>query len=161
MNTVRWPLVSNMIRRNSESNTFGMVRHNADGSPRAHQGWDFYALPGTPCYAVGDGTVTFSGVAGAFGLMVVLKFNFQGRDLYAAYAHLSQSLVTVGAKVAKAQKIALTGNSGNASNLIGADQHLHFEIRITPMPGLGLAGRISPLAVYQRCPLRAPILDPV
>lgn len=160
MDTIRWPLTNNVIRRNSESNTFGMVRKNANGTPRAHQGWDFYALPGTPCYAISDGKVVFSGTVGAFGMLLVIEFVYSGQKLYAAYAHLSQILVS-GGTVSKAQKVALTGNSGNASSMTGLDQHLHFEIRTTPLPGLGLSGRKSPLSVYKQCPLKALIYDPV
>jgi len=161
MNAVRWPLTSNVIRRHSESNTFGMVRKNNDGSPRAHQGWDFYATPGTPCYAISDGKVVFAGVSGAFGTLLVIKFQYAGQDLYAAYAHLSQILVNANDSVSLGQKIALTGNSGNAGSMTGLDQHLHFEIRTMAMPGLGLAGRKSPLQIYHKCPLQAPVLDPI
>lgn len=35
---MKWPLKSNIIRRNSLNHTFGMVRKDAKGNPRAHQG---------------------------------------------------------------------------------------------------------------------------
>ena len=38
--------------------TFGMVRRNPDGSPRAHQGTDLAVDNGYRCYAVDDGIVT-------------------------------------------------------------------------------------------------------
>ena len=41
-----------------KSAMFGMVRRNADGSPRAHQGADLAADNGYRCYAVDDGIVT-------------------------------------------------------------------------------------------------------
>jgi hypothetical protein len=49
---IRWPLERNIIRRGLESNTFGNVRNG-----RPHQGWDFQANIGTPCYAIGKGKV--------------------------------------------------------------------------------------------------------
>ena len=45
------------------------------------------------------------------------------------------------AQVAEGDLIALSGNSGNASN---TPSHLHFELRTHPNLGKGLAGRINP-----------------
>jgi murein DD-endopeptidase MepM/ murein hydrolase activator NlpD len=56
---VTWPLEWNVIRRNSVSNTFGMVRNYANGTPKPHQGWDFSAAVGTPAFAIADGKVIF------------------------------------------------------------------------------------------------------
>ncbi|HYD23744.1 MAG TPA: hypothetical protein VEB68_03035 [Croceibacterium sp.] len=81
---LRWPLGRNVIRRNAVSNTFGMVRHNANGTKRPHQGWDFEALPGTPCFAIADGTVALLSTAGDYGNVVVMAFPFAGGQLYAA-----------------------------------------------------------------------------
>lgn len=158
---VRWPLVHNVIRKNSLHNTFGMVRTKPNGSPKAHQGWDFYAAEGTPCYAIADGKVVHVGPVGAFGTLVVHSFVFDGKTYFAAYAHLSATAVGVNKEVAQGQRIGATGRTGNASNLTGADLHLHFEIRTVAMPGLGLAGRISPFKIYGVCPLNSPIVDPV
>lgn len=163
-NTLRWPLINNVIRGHSESNTFGMVRRrlvNGKWIPRNHQGWDFYAIPGTPCFAVSNGKVVYSGKDGDYGTLLVIEFQYSGQELYAAYAHLLQSLVKLNDSVTIGQKVALTGNSGNAKNMKGHEQHLHFEIRTTATPGGGLAGRKSPLEIYHRCPLIAPILDPI
>ncbi len=159
--SVRWPLVRNLIRRQSVSNTFGMVRHHQDGSPKPHQGWDFAAHPGTNCFAIADGEVRWVGNHGDFGIIVVHSFVFNGKAFYAAYAHLLSAYVAVGQKVSKDQLIALTGKSGNAINLPSEEMHLHFEIRTVPMPGLGLAGRISPLKIYGVCPLKHMITCPV
>lgn len=42
--------------------------------------------------------------------------------------------------------IGETGNTGNAKNLKGEDQHLHFEIREKETLGRGLKGRKDPNA---------------
>ena len=158
--TVRWPLESNVIRRNSLSNTFGKVRKYADGSPKSHQGWDFFAVPGTPCYAIEAGKVEYCGQKGDFGLMIVHSFTFGGTTYYAAYAHLDSSEVSKNETIEKGRRIGTTGKSGNAANLPADDMHLHFETRTTAMPGLGLAGRVSPIKIYGVCPLVTPVLSP-
>jgi len=150
---IQWPLAHNLIRRKAVSNTFGMVRHNPDGSKRPHQGWDFEAPIGTPCFAIADGKVAFVNTAGDYGNLVALGFAFEGRTLYATYAHLSAIAVTLGQAVKKGDRIGLTGDTGNARGMKGPDLHLHFEIRTEPRPGRGLAGRISPLTVFRAVPL--------
>lgn len=151
MSNIDWPLDSNVIRRGLENHTFGMVRN---GGTRAHQGWDFYAEPGTPCYAIADGAVAMIYESEAYGLVVVCSFQYEGRTLYAAYCHLSKAEVKQGIVVRKGQRIGLTGNSGNAESMRGLDQHLHFEIRTIPRPGKGLEGRMSPKEVFGHCPLK-------
>ncbi len=157
--TIGWPLDKNRIRRGLVNHTFGMVRRRADGSKRPHQGWDLYAAPGTPCYAVADGTIALIRTDGDYGNTIVLQFlyDFDGdgdRDtLYAAYSHLSKIEVKRGDKVSLGQRIGLTGNSGNAVSMRGEDCHLHFELRSMVAPGLGLMGRYSPMEIFKVCPL--------
>jgi len=160
---IGWPLVTNVIRRGRLNHTFGMVRRNANGTPRAHQGWDFYSEPGYRTYAISDGVIEAVRSTAGYGRHVILKFTFDldndgGRDtLYAAYCHLSRVDVTVGQRVKMGEQIGLTGNSGNARTMRGEDQHLHFEIRTQPITGRGLSGRLSPYRVFHRCPLRGPV----
>lgn len=159
MTKIGWPLASNRIRRGTLNHTFGMVRRNGDGSRRPHQGWDFEAIEGTPCFAIADGTIEVVREAGAYGKQVILRFAHDFDDdgdadsLFAAYCHLSEIHVQRGRPVKRGDVLGLTGNTGNASGMRGPDQHLHFEIRTRPLPGLGLDGRYSPLAVFGRCPL--------
>jgi peptidoglycan LD-endopeptidase LytH len=150
---MHWPLKSNRIRRGLVNNTFGMVRRNADGSTRPHQGWDFYAKPGTPCFAVGDGTIALIRTVGDYGNTIVLEFRHDGDRLFAAYSHLSRIDVKAGEVVKAGQQIGLTGNTGNAVSMKGDDCHLHFELRTMPAPGRGLAGRISPMHIFGACPV--------
>lgn len=153
--TVNWPLDSNIIRRNSLSNTFGNVRKNRDGSPRVHQGWDFTAKVGTPCYAIADGRVVEKYVSKDYGNVLVISIGETGH--FAAYAHLADFNVDMGDSVELGQCVAHSGESGNAKGMAVADQHLHFEIRTTSRPGKGLSGRISPLGVFGECPLRVAV----
>jgi peptidoglycan LD-endopeptidase LytH len=151
---IDWPLNSNLIRKNSIANTFGMVRKNSDGSDRPHQGWDFYAEEGTYCYSVARGKVVFADDRGALGNLLVISIGDTG--YYAAYAHMSRIDLNVGDTVELGQLVGLTGNTGNASTMVGENQHLHLEIRDKPLTGLGLEGRISPLKVFKTCPLHTP-----
>ena len=157
----RWPLASNEIRGGSKRNTFGDVRVNRDGSTRAHQGWDFAAPIGTPCRAIGAGVVSVVVDSGDYGLQILIRQDDQheGAPVWAFYAHLSSAAVRVGDRVAPAQVIGATGESGNARGMAAEDQHLHFEIRTEPHPGRGLAGRISPLELYGTCPLHVQVWD--
>lgn len=149
MTTLAWPLERNYIRRNIINNSFGMVRN---GGSRAHQGWDLYALPGTPCYAIADGVVIDASVRASYGNVILLEFKHLGRTLYAAYSHLSIMAVRKG-EVRRGDLLGLTGNTGNAASMRGEEQHLHFEIRVTQNPGSGLAGRIDPATLYGRAPI--------
>ncbi|MBD59020.1 MAG: hypothetical protein CL808_02705 [Citromicrobium sp.] len=159
MSKIGWPLASNRIRRGSRNHTFGMVRRNADGSRRPHQGWDFEAPAGYRCYAIADGTIERVRDVGAYGKQVILRFTHDFDDdgdpdtLFAAYCHLSRIDVVEGQRVARGEQLGLTGNTGNAAGMRDEDQHLHFEIRTVPLPGRGLSGRYSPLVVFGRCPL--------
>jgi len=160
---IAWPLSRNRIRRGAINHTFGMVRRNSDGSRRPHQGWDFEAEEGTPCFAVADGEIVMVRNVGAYGRQIIMRFelDFDGdgdRDvLFAAYCHLARVDVAVGEKVERGQQIGLTGNSGNARGMRGEDQHLHFEIRTAPIAGRGLQNRYSPLVIFETCPLGRPV----
>ena len=146
-----WPLERNEIQRGRTSNTFGYVRN---GGGRPHQGWDLYAPLGTTCYAVADGVIEDVVPNHTdFGKYVLLKFDHRGQTLYAAYCHLSLSLVVRGEAVRAGHAIALTGDSGNAKNPNGEEQHLHFEIRTQQNPGKGLGGRIDPASFYGLAPV--------
>lgn len=159
-----WPLApgTNRIRGGSERNTFGMVRLkivNGKPVPKAHQGWDFRADVGTPFFAVCAGVVETVEDRGALGRVLLLRCDTPhprtGARVYALYAHLQSVVVEVGDRVKAGTALGLTGNSGNAEGLDDSEDHLHFEIRTPePWPGLGLAGRCTPLDIFGRCPLK-------
>lgn len=116
----------------------GMVRSSG---AKGHAGWDLYANIGTPAYAVGWGEVaaTRSGQGEStesYGNYIALKLlsqeaqnvarAFGARHLYGFYAHLSAVQVKEGDPVCLGQKIALSGNTGDAYD---TPPHLHFELR--------------------------------
>lgn len=162
MSKILWPLVNNVIRRNKLSNTFGRFPERASGT---HWGWDFYAKAGTPCFAISDGTIEMiygdSSDTFSFGKVVVLKFEHSIRTLYAAYCHLSGAVVIAGQQVKAGNQVGFTGNSGNAHNMQGLDEHLHFEMRTSARPDKGGEPlRLSPLTVFGKCPLNTAIHEP-
>lgn len=123
---------------------FGLVRNNANGTPRAHQGIDLQANVGTPVYAVADGQIVGVNMGkDGYGFTITLKFD----DKFAFYAHLSEVFTHAGDTVKKGVMIGKTGSSGNAVGMttIAKGGHLHFEIRTKQNAGLGLAGRLDPL----------------
>lgn len=119
---------------------FGMRRHPVLQYRRAHQGVDFGAAPGTPVWAVGDGTVTQAGWAGACGKMVALR---HANGLETIYCHLSRIDVRRGARVAQKTIIGWSGATGRVTG-----PHLHYAVK--------RGGRfVNPLAL--RFPPSAPL----
>ncbi|MBR5205641.1 MAG: peptidoglycan DD-metalloendopeptidase family protein [Alistipes sp.] len=88
---------------------------------RPHQGIDLALTIGDPIYAMFDGKVRVSKLAGNYGNLVVIRHN-NGLETY--YAHLSKRTVEVGEWVVAGQQIGLGGNTGRSTG-----PHLHFEVR--------------------------------
>ncbi len=88
---------------------------------RSHQGIDMSLKVGDPVYAVFDGKVRLSKVAGNYGNLVIIRHN-NGLETY--YAHLSERSVQPGEWVVAGQQIGLGGNTGRSTG-----PHLHFEVR--------------------------------
>jgi murein DD-endopeptidase MepM/ murein hydrolase activator NlpD len=159
MANLSYPLVRNEIRQHVKNNAFGNVRN---GGTRPHQGWDLLAVSGTPVFAIADGEIHFAQDLGKLGLTVVLKFQTNGRTLYAVYAHLSHVYVERTRPISQGEMLGRTGTSGNARGMDAAHQHLHFEIRTRgEVPSLGLEGRMDPAELYHNTPLVGPVYDPI
>ncbi|GBC61673.1 M23 family peptidase [Desulfonema ishimotonii] len=91
-----------------------------------HKGLDIAARKGTPVYVTANGKVTFAGVKGAFGKLIVVD---HGHGLVTRYAHLSKILKKTGDRVKRSEKIGLMGNTGRSTG-----PHLHYEVRLNGMP---------------------------
>lgn len=87
-----------------------------------HTGVDFALAYGSPVYAADGGTVCFSGWKGGYGNLVIIS---HGNGLQTYYGHNSSLLVSAGEKVAKGEKIARIGSTGNSTG-----PHCHFEVRM-------------------------------
>lgn len=132
--------------------TFGMVRKNNDGTPRAHQGVDLATDENYRLYAVEDGEIV--GVnkgKDGYGFTITLKINKPSEtalhNKFAFYAHCDRIDVSVGQKVKAGTQIALSGDTGNAKGMttVSKGGHLHFELRDKAVCGLGLKNRFDPL----------------
>lgn len=134
---VSWgdPVKNPRIRCNKASNLYGPVRHYANGSIRWHRGFDYYAPIGTSVYSVGNGVVSLVQNHPDFGLCVLVTHKRPQATYYSFYAHLSSISVKYGETVKKGSVLGKSGVTGNAYNLSGQDEHLHFEYRTSPKHG--------------------------
>jgi murein DD-endopeptidase MepM/ murein hydrolase activator NlpD len=82
---------------------------------------DIAAAEGTPIRAVRDGTVTFAGERGGYGLVVYVD---HGDGLQTRYAHCSRLHVKPGQKITQGQLLSEVGSTGRSTG-----NHLHFEAR--------------------------------
>lgn len=97
----------------------GMRMHPTLKVLKFHDGIDIGVLPGTPVYAVLEGTVELAEFHKYAGNYV----NIRHRDnILTRYLHLSEIFVKPGEKVEKGQEIGLSGATGRVSG-----PHLHFE----------------------------------
>jgi len=85
-----------------------------------HTGLDFCGQIGDPIYAAASGVVVFAGSLIVRGNAIMID---HGLDIYTAYMHQSEILVSVGEHVEKGQLIGRVGNSGRVEG-----PHLHFEV---------------------------------
>lgn len=87
---------------------------------------------GLPIYASATGEVLVSdndsGWNGGYGNYVVIS---HGNGTQTLYAHMQQSLTSVGARVTQGQEIGLIGSTGKVHGVTGC--HVHFEIRNGPV----------------------------
>lgn len=110
------PLVSARL-----TSSFGLRRNPVTGMLRNHGGIDLGAPTGTPVAVTGNGTVTFAGFAGSYGLLVVVD---HGNGMQTRYAHLSRIGVARGQAVRQGDNVGLVGSTGRSTG-----PHLHYEIR--------------------------------
>jgi murein DD-endopeptidase MepM/ murein hydrolase activator NlpD len=85
-----------------------------------HTGIDIRTSIGSAVQATATGIVSFSGWTNGSGYIVVLE---HGHGFSTAYAHNKENIVSVGQKVKKGEKIALSGSSG-----VSTGPHVHYEV---------------------------------
>ena len=127
-----------------------------------HAAEDYHLPPGTPVYAMADGTISFSGPMGGYGWLIII--DHPEADLYSLYGHLSPSRWRLeSGTVQKGDLIAYLGdpdeNGGSPEQPLRP--HLHFGVRVgqrNDYPGMGewrwQAGWIKP------CPANIGWLNP-
>ena len=87
-----------------------------------HEGMDLSLDTGGDVVSTGDGVVTDVKYDRAYGWMVDIDHS---PSVGTRYAHLSKTLVKVGQRVRRGDRIALSGNTGRSTG-----PHLHYEVRI-------------------------------
>lgn len=106
--------------------------------PHFHTGIDLAAPLGTPVGSAADGVVVAVGRSSfGYGNYVIVA---HGGGVATLYAHLLQTNVNVGDRVARGQLVGLEGSSG-----LSTGAHVHFELRVydavtDPMPYLPVPG---------------------
>lgn len=101
--------------------SFG-VRRRFNGEPRsAHGGVDYPVSTGTPVLATESGLVVFVGRHFFAGRSVYVD---HGAGLISMYMHLSEVEVAAGQRVARGERLGLSGASGRVTG-----PHLHFGFR--------------------------------
>jgi len=89
---------------------------------RLHAGIDIAAPNGTPIHAAQAGCVSFAGVQGGYGNLILLD---HGGGTVTAYAHQNRLGASKGECVSAGQQIGAVGSTGNSTG-----NHLHFEVRV-------------------------------
>lgn len=116
---------------------FGM-RNNALGGPgtEMHSGIDIAAagVNGKAIVAIAPGIVTFSGVRGGYGNLVIID---HGNGIESRYAHMLSPGIPANSRVRAGDTIGQVGSTGRSTG-----PHLHFEIRINGNP-------VDPMQYYK------------
>lgn len=111
-----------VIGQSFTSSGFGWRLHPVLGSWLMHAGRDFAAPEGAPVVASLSGRVVSSGLAGGYGIAVVLEH--QKPLQRTLYGHLSEIYVKAGQSVRQGEVIGRVGSTG-----LSTGPHLHFELR--------------------------------
>ena len=104
------------------SSQYGWREHPIDGEEKFHAGVDLAAPYGDPIGAFADGVVDYIGESPAYGQYLQLRHD---GGVTTFYAHCSRLCVQQGQQVAKGEKVAEVGDTGNVTGT-----HLHFELRL-------------------------------
>lgn len=114
---------------------------------KGHSGLDFALPKGTPVRAAEDGTVITSAFDGpGFGNYIQVQGSY-----VTIYAHLDQSLVSKGKKVAAGEIIGYSGNTGNSTG-----PHLHLGVKpLNPDKNNGYFGAIDPMPLLKEADMPA------
>lgn len=110
------------LREARLTSPFGYRYHPISGNLDFHYGLDLAAPEKAPIYAAVAGTVKTADTQDSYGHYIIID-HYNG--FLTLYAHCSKLLVREGELVARGEKIALVGHTGEATG-----DHLHFEIHL-------------------------------
>jgi murein DD-endopeptidase MepM/ murein hydrolase activator NlpD len=103
------------------TNSFGMTHIFNEELTSTHRGTDFPINEGSPVVVSNSGTVVLASELFYEGNCVIVD---HGQRLFTIYMHLSKIDVKVGAKLAKGDRLGLSGQTGRATG-----PHLHMGVR--------------------------------
>lgn len=103
------------------ASAYGWREHPVDGGEKFHNGVDLAVNMGTPVLAFADGTVDYIGDSPIYGLYLQISHS---NGVVSFYAHCDKLCVQQGQSVKVGEKVAESGESGNATG-----PHLHFEVK--------------------------------
>ena len=90
-----------------------------------HTAEDSFAPPGTPVYAIGDGTISYSGRARGYGWLIIIDHPVE--NVYSLYGHLSTSRWKKSTgNVKKGEGIAYLAEAEEGETMVS---HIHFGLR--------------------------------
>lgn len=101
------------------SSTVGLRYDPIDGMLRDHKGVDIAIPEGTPIKPVAAGIVSYSGMRGGYGNIVIVEHD---SGMTTLYAHNNINWAESGDRVDEKTTIALSGSTGRSTG-----PHLHFE----------------------------------
>ncbi len=101
---------------------FGIRVDPYTGKRAMHRGLDVANQIGVPVIASARGVVTFRGVDGGFGKVLVVD---HGYGIRTRYGHLDEFKVQLGEHVERGSEIGTIGNSGRSTG-----PHLHYEVEV-------------------------------
>lgn len=110
--------------------TSGFGGRDIGEGAESHLGQDIANVTGTSITAAASGYVSFAGVMGGYGNVVILTHSIKGQTYATVYAHMSSINVTAGQAVSQGQQVGGMGNTGRSTGT-----HLHFEIHVGPWNG--------------------------
>ena len=114
------------IRPVSGRYSSGFGGRDIGAGAESHLGQDIANVTGTPISAAATGYVSFAGVMGGYGNVVILTHSINGQSYATVYAHMSAINVSVGQAVSQGQTVVgLVGSTGRSTG-----PHLHFEVHI-------------------------------
>ncbi len=101
-----------------------------------HPSLDMPTAPGTPVYAISDGTVTSASERNGYGLSVTIKHTIDGKTIYSNYSHLESTQVKKGQTVKSGEQIGKVGCSGFSisGDPTRCGNHLDFQITTDQSP---------------------------
>lgn len=116
-----WPLPG--VPESNMTSSYGMRKHPVTGVQTFHYGTDIGCADGSPCIAIGEGTVMATGTGAFSGNYVQIRFDYDGYTWTVTYMHLSQINCSSGDHVNVGDVIGLSGHTGRVTG-----PHLHIEI---------------------------------